>query len=244
MLAHERVRRVLFDVGVRQVGGADGRLTGADAEVDHDGDLVTGQVHVAGTGRADAVDADRRTVERHADPVGLKVDGRHADRGEHAAPVRVGPEQCGLHQAVAGDDPGGDDGVVLAGGTGHGDGDALRDALGVGLQLRTQVVAHGQHGVVEFGLARRDLAGARGQQQNRVVGRAAAVDVEPVEGPGGRRAQRVVECVGVGDGVGGDDAQHGGQRRRQHACALGHAADGPVVRRGAAQPVSARCRWS
>ena len=43
------------------------------------------------------------------------------------------------------------------------------------------------------------------------------------------RAQRLVERGGVGDGIGGDDAQHGRQRRRQHACALGHAADGPLV---------------
>ena len=42
-------------------------------------------------------------------------------------------------------------------------------------------------------------------------------------------AQRVVQRGGVGDGIGGDDAQHGGQRRRQHARTLGHAADGPVV---------------
>ena len=42
-------------------------------------------------------------------------------------------------------------------------------------------------------------------------------------------AQRLVQCVGVGDGVGGDDAQHRGQRRRQHARALGHPADGPVA---------------
>ena len=37
-------------------------------------------------------------------------------------------------------------------------------------------------------------------------------------------------AAGVGDRVGGEHAQHGGQRRRQHARALGHAADGPVVR--------------
>ena len=43
-----------------------------------------------------------------------------------------------------------------------------------------------------------------------------------------RRSARV-RASGVGDGVGGDDAQHGGQRRREHARALRHAADRPVV---------------
>ena len=72
---HERVRRVLFDVGVGQVGGADGWPHRADAEVDGDVDVVAGQVHLAGARRADAVDADRGTVERHADPVWVEFTG-------------------------------------------------------------------------------------------------------------------------------------------------------------------------
>ena len=241
---HDDVRRVLFDVRVRQVGGADGRLAATDAEVDGDVDVGAGQVDLARTRRADAVDADRRAVERHGDPIRIQLDRRHPDGGQHPAPVRVGAEQRGLDQAVAGDDAGGDQRVVLAGGAGDGDGDPLGDALGVGLQLRAQVVADREHGGVEFVLARRDLAGAGGQQQHGVVGRAAAVDVEPVEGPRGGLAQRAVERVGVGDGVGGDDAQHGRQRRRQHARALRHAADGPVVRVVQRNLLRARCRWS
>ena len=101
--------------------------------------------------------------------------------------------------------------------------------FGVGLQLCAQVVAHPQHRVVQFGLAGRDLTGTGGQQQHGVVGGAAAVDVEPVEGQRGRFPQGMVQRGGVGDGIGGDDGEHGGQRRRQHARTLGHAADGPVV---------------
>src|SRR5690606_39229687 len=67
--------------------------------------------------------------------------------------------------------------------------------------------------------------GARGHQQDGVVGGHAAVGVEPVEGDGGGGAQRPVEGLGGQVGVGGDDAQHGGQRRGQHARALRHRAD-------------------
>ena len=81
---------------------------------------------------------------------GSSVDRRHADRGQHAAPVRVGAEQRGLDQAVAGDDAGGGQRVGLGGRAGDGDDDPLGDALGVGLQLRAQVVAHPQHRVVEI----------------------------------------------------------------------------------------------
>ena len=122
------------------------------------------------------------------------------------------------------------DGVVLGGGTGDRDGDALGDALGVGLQLRAQVVADRSTASSSSAWLGAISLAPGCQQQHGVVGRAAAVDVEPVEGLGRGVAQRPVECVGVGDRVGGDDAQHGGQRRRQHARALGHPADRPVVR--------------
>ena len=180
-------------------------------------------------GRPDTVDADRRTVERHRDPVRIQRHRGDAHRGQHPAPVRVGAEQRRLDKAVAGDGAGAHHGVVLAAGAGDGDDDPLGDALGVGLQLCAQVVADAAHRFVEFVLAGRDLAGARGQQQHGVVGRAAAVDVEAVERGRGGPAQRAVQGGGVGDRVGGDDDEHGGQRRRQHAGALRHGADGPVV---------------
>ena len=200
-----------------------------DAEVDRHVDVGAGQVDLAGAGRTHPVDAHRRTVERHTDPIRVEGDRRHADGGQHPPPVRVGAEQRGLDQAVAGHGAGGGERVGLGGRAGHGDDDAFGDALGVGLQLSTQVVAHPQHRIVEIALAGLYFAGTGGQQQHGVVGRAAAVDVEPVEGQRGRAAQRMVERGGVGDGVGGDHAQHGGQRRREHARALGHAADRPVV---------------
>ena len=125
-----------------QVGGADGRLVGPYAKVDHDRYLFAGQVHLAGTWRTDSVDAHRGPVERHADPVRLEDDGCHADRGQNPAPVGGGPEQGGLHQTGARDDAGCDDGLVLGGGPRHGDGYPFGETLGVRLLLRAQVVAH------------------------------------------------------------------------------------------------------
>ena len=76
-----------------------------------------------------------------------------------------------------------------------------------------------------------DAARAAGQQQHGVVGRHAAVGVDPVEAAAGGRAQHLVEQRGVGDGVGGDDDEHRGERRREHRGALGHPADRPAVAR-------------
>ncbi|AGL23307.1 hypothetical protein I917_11700 [Mycobacterium tuberculosis str. Haarlem/NITR202] len=75
------------------------------------------------------------------DSIRVEGDRCHPDGGEHPSPVRVGPEQRGLDQAVAGDLAGGDQRVVFGGGPGHGHGDAFGDAFGVGLQLGAQIVA-------------------------------------------------------------------------------------------------------
>ena len=65
---------------------------------------------------------------------------------------------------------------------------------------------------------RRDPAGAAGQDDHRVVGRQAAVGVDPLE------ADRPVAVFSAGlqdggrhDGVGGEDDEHRGQDGREHA---------------------------
>ncbi len=82
-------------------------------EIDVEGDVDAGQVHLAGTGGADAVDAHGIAVERHRDSVRVELDRSDTDGGEHAAPVGVGSEQRGLDEAVAGDGAGADERVVL-----------------------------------------------------------------------------------------------------------------------------------
>ena len=141
-----------------------------------------------------AAPADPHAVDRDVDLVRLERGRRRADRGEDPAPVGVVAEERGLDQVVAGDRPADLDRVVLAGRAGDLDRDVLRGALGVGEQLRGQVAADG-------GDRRRSAPpavgsipdGAAGQQQHRVVGRHAAVGVDPVERDPGRRPQRLVE---------------------------------------------------
>ncbi len=110
----------------------------------------------------------------------------------------------------------------------HGDGDLVVGALGVGEQLHGQVGAGAGEGVGEVGQGRRDAGRAAGQEGDGVVGRHAAVGVEPVEADPGRGAQGGVEVLGARDGVGGEDDEHRGQLRGEHAGALGHPADRPA----------------
>ena len=121
------------------------------------------------------------------------------------------------------------DGVVLVGRSEHRDRDLVVGALGVGEQLHRQVGAGAGQRVGQVGQGRRDPAGAAGQDGHRVVGGHAPVGVEPVEADPGRRAQRGVEVGGVDHGVGGEDDEHRGELGREHAGALGHAADAPAA---------------
>ena len=95
-------------------------------------------------------------------------------------------------------------------------------------QLHREVGARLGERLGEVRQRRRDPAGAAGQHGHGVVGRHAAVGVEPVEADPGRGAQRGVEVGGRDDGVGGEHDQHRGQRGREHAGALGHPADRPA----------------
>ncbi len=72
------------------------------------------------------------------------------------------------------------------------DRDGLGGALGVDEQLAGQVGADLGQALGELGQVGLDAGGAAGQQQHGVVGRHAAVGVEPVEGDLGGGAQRGV----------------------------------------------------
>ncbi len=82
-----------------------------------------------------------------------------------------------------------------------------------------------RHRLGEVRLVGRDAGGAAAQQRHGVVRGHAAVGVQPVEADPGGLAQRAVGGGRVDLRVGGEDHEHGGQLRREHAGALGHAAD-------------------
>ncbi len=132
--------------------------------------------------------------------------------------------QRALEQVAAGHRPPDLERVALVGGADHLHGNGLRRPFGVVEQLAGQVRAHLPDPGSELLLRRGRPAGPAGQQQHRVVGGHAAVGVDPVEGGRGGRPQRPLQVRGGHHRVGGEDDEHGGQRRRQHARALGHPA--------------------
>ena len=99
------------------------------------------------------------------------------------------------------------------------------------------------HGIRQVVGADLDARGAGGEQHDGVVGRHAAVGVDPVEGRRRRAPQHGVEVGAVDDGIRRDDDEHRRQRRGEHAGALGHATDRPAV--APRHRASWRgCRWS
>ena len=234
-VGHERVRAVLVDVGVGQVVGPDGGASASPAL------RSTIDVHLA------AGEVDQRRGPRPAPParqtqtpfiatssVGGVEGGRGgADRGEHPAPVGVVAEDRALEQVAAGDAAGDLDGVVLGRPRRRTvDRDVVVGALGVGEQLQGEVGADLR--------SRASVKSAGAGVTPRGAARPAAttvslVDMQPSESsrskrdPGRRRAAPCRASAGVDDGVGGEHDEHRGQRRREHAGALGHPADRPAV---------------
>ena len=180
-----------------------------------------------------AARADPHAVDRDVEPVRVEGGPGGADRGEHPAPVGVVAEDGALEQVVAGDRAADLDGVVL------GRPRARPRSRCRGWRPRRRAMscrARSAHTAVSASAnsscVRGDAGGAGGEQRARVVGRHAAVGVDPVEGGAGGRAERLVERGGVDVGVGGEDDEHRRQAGREHAGALRHAADRPAVRPG------------
>ena len=85
------------------------------------------------------------------------------------------------------------------------------------------------HKLVELVRVRFDAGRAGSQQQHGVVGGHAAVHVDAVERHFDSGVQGGLKLSGGHDGIGGDDAQHGGQLRGDHAGTLDHATDTEAV---------------
>ena len=90
------VGRILFDVGVRQIRGSDGRASGSQPEVDRHLDIRTRQVDIACPSRTGTVDEDRGAVERHGDRSGSSGNGDAYRPPREHVPSWVRTEQCGL----------------------------------------------------------------------------------------------------------------------------------------------------
>ena len=175
--------------------------------------------------------ADPDPVERDVEVGRVERSVGRPDRGEDAAPVRVLPVDRALEEVAPGHRAGHRDRVALTGRVDHGDGDVVLRALGVAEQLLREVVAEPVHRVGERLFVRLDAARPGHLEDDPVVGRHAPVGVEPVERPGRRRTQRLVGGRMVHVGVRGQEDQHGGEARSEHAGALGDAAERPAVTR-------------
>ncbi len=183
---------------------------------------------VAGRPAATHLDA----VDGDVEVVGVEGGRGRADGGQHPAPVGVVAEQRALEQVVPRDRPADLDRVVLGGGAADVDGDLLGGAFGVGEQLP----ARGRRRPGRGRLAQVGGIGRRRRTRRTPAGPPCRWWTCSRRSRGGRRSGRVASrsavssVARVGHRVGGEHAQHGGQAGRQHAGALGHAADRPAVR--------------
>ena len=124
---------------------------------------------------------------------------------------------------------------------------SIRDLLGGALGVGDQLARRGRRRRCAAPRRIRGTSGdapgrAAGQHDHRVVGGHAAVGVDPVEGDPRppRAAPRPARCASTAASV-VMHAQHRRQARREHAGALGHAADRPAVGR-ARRPAWPWCR--
>ena len=161
------------------------------------------------------------------------VEGRRggADRGEDPAPVGVPAEDGALEQVVAGDRAGDLDARrrSVAAWT-HLDRDVVVGALGVA----RSAAGPGRAQTAVTASANSSGPGATPQAPLAISSTVSLVDMQPSESIRSKvvavAARSAASQRGrVDDGVGGEHDEHGRQRRREHAGALGHAADDPAV---------------
>ena len=178
------------------------------------------------------VDDARGGGERHVGRLGVERCPAVAERAEHAAPVGVGTEHGGLHEARGDDVPGEHAGRRIISRARHRAGEELGRAFAVSgngaAQVRSDRVERGGKRVEvcacrgDFGVARK----AVGHDAQHVVRRRVAVDADHVEGVLNVGAHGLLKHLGRDRCVRGDEDEHRGHVRVNHPGALGDAADG------------------
>ena len=159
---------------------------------------------------------------------------RRAGRREHAAPVRVVSEGGGLDERRGRDAARNGGRLGLAGRAGdidleqHGRALAVRHDLG--REVGTDLSERGGEARVGRRVARH-AARAVGEQDDRVVRRALAVDRDAIEALCDDGPQEALDLVPGEGEVGRDDGEHRGQAGMDHPGALRHAPDGEAVAR-------------
>ena len=212
--------------------------------------LVIGRIARALVRDADAAEPDRQ-------PVAVGRLAGLADRHHHAAPIGVLAGDRGLHQRRIGDRQRDAARRFFRRRALDDDLDQLARAFAVARHLLGEIGEHGVEALAERGeprigqprdlrdAARRRRAGGEGQQ--RVGGRGVAVDGHRVEGVLDAVAQQRLQHRGRDRRVGEDEGQHRRHVGRDHAGALGDAADGhraPVHAAPSRPRLSETCRWS
>ena len=100
--------------------------------------------------------------------------------------------------------------LILGGGATHLDGNLLARPFRVGDELASKIEARGQHGAGELVVRHSDPRCSAREEQHGVVGREAAVGVDPVEAEPGRPPERPIEVIGLDHSIGREDTEHRG----------------------------------
>ncbi len=218
-----------MDVGVGEVVGPDGGPFDAGLQVDGDADLAAAQVDQRAVLGRRGVAADPDAVDGDVEVGRVERGGGGADGGEDAAPVRVLAEDGRLEQGGPGDAAADLDGVVLGVGAEDRDDDVVLGALGV---ARSAACAGRRRPAVSASV-RSGSDGVMPLEPLAITVTVSLVDMQPSESRRSKLTRVAARSAASRsarrrDGVGGEDDEHRGQLGREHAGALGHAADAPA----------------
>src|SRR5215217_1026406 len=222
------VLRVLFHIVIAEIVRPDRGRMPAVAQVDVDLNIVSSQVDELPWLTYGAVAADLYAVERHVNAIRFELSRGRPDGSQNSSPVGILPEDSAFEEIATGDRTTDLHCVVLGGRVLDVDCDRMRCSLRISQQLQGKIMTS----VVQRGLEitrRSSYAGsAAAHQDHCVVGGHTTVAVYPLEAASARAGELTMKLVGIDYSVGGQDNQHRGQARCEHAGTLSHATDGPT----------------